>query len=200
MDEKFASDLHPSDAEKSNCTRYGCNGFARFLFIVFGCLGILSSLYGVISCDFFTLDSPPTSTSFPDSISRIGLFSYSTLPLQQDSSSLLEFSASCTPYDNQFMASDFSGFFQAAQFAAVIAPCLAAIAILIHAMEWLNCRFFGSFISPIILYLLACLVQGYTFVIYGETDFWYVFTSLWCMLPRYSCSLTIIVQFWRERI
>jgi hypothetical protein len=104
----------------------------------------------------------------------IGIFSYSSQgntihPWDLGSRS------TCIPYEYQFWESDFGPLFWTAQLAALLAPSVGGLALLIQCLEIMVQRhFLQNFLLVVFLYLMASLIQGYTFAIYGVMDFWYV--------------------------
>lgn len=163
--------------------RYSTIG--RILLFLSTLLAIGCSVYTGLSCTFFEIESPPEDgvSGFPEGTASIGLYSYSldfnaTGFVEDDRRNLFipeeyipDFST-CIPYEDLFWQSDFTPFFWSAQIAALAAPGLAVLAMLFRFIEMIRGQFYGSFLSPILFYIVACIFQGYTFVIYGETEFW----------------------------
>ncbi len=131
---------------------------------------LLCSIYTTLSCRFLTIQGISSNQSVLSlNTKSIGIFSYSTL----ENGNSLNFSH-CIPYENQFWLSDFGPFFWTTQFAAFLAPCFGGLAFVIQSVEIFQNLFLGNFVLSVILYLMASLVQGYTFLLYGAFDFWYV--------------------------
>jgi hypothetical protein len=77
-------------------------------------------------------------------------------------------SEDCPFYDKQFWnESSNDAIFLTVQLAAIVAPSLATVALLLNLVEFACCcRFTCSFFLPIVLYFAACLVQASTFFMY----------------------------------
>jgi hypothetical protein len=139
---------------------------------------VACSVYSALSCDFYAF-AKQLSPPFETGTTSIGIFHYAT------SSDYV----TCIVYDEQFWRSPFNGFFWTAQFAAIVAPCLGILAMTLNLVEVVFVRFRGSFLVPVVFYLLACLIQCCTFMIYGEINFWYDKTRV---LPIHPCSYKLI--------
>ena len=153
---------------------------------------IACSILTILSCDFFrlvtTVQEAPANLS---GASSVGIFSYST----EQENGILD-TATCQTYATSgsliFQPSDWMGaMWIVAQYAALLAPCLAACATLLTAVELLFGKFFGSFLLPLVLYLLAFAVQGLTFFMYNEKNVCFrLDTSLSDELIQNSCQLS----------
>ena len=76
---------------------------------------------------------------------------------------------SCQAYgtsDNYFIQ---GAMWITAQYASLIAPCLALCAMLLTVIEIFFGTFCGSFLIPLLLFLLVFAVQGLTFFAYNES-------------------------------
>jgi hypothetical protein len=102
--------------------------------------------------------------------SSVGIFSYAT-----QSRDGFVGSEACQAYasngGNMFRPSDWMGtMWTIAQYAALIAPCLATCATLVTMSELFFGKFCGSFLIPSLLYILAFATQGFTFFMYNEEE------------------------------
>jgi hypothetical protein len=76
-------------------------------------------------------------------------------------------SEDCPFYDKHFWnESSSDAIFLTVQLAAIVAPSLATLAMLLNLVEFACCRFTCSFFLPIVLYFAASLVQASTFLMY----------------------------------
>jgi hypothetical protein len=140
-----------------------------FIFLAGGCV---CAYLAADSCEFFSYTSKEPDQLpepfFNVTTSSVGLFGYY----------FDETDDSCTHYDNQFIhASDNDGwnaYFVTAQFAAVIGPSCAALAWIINLIEWLFWSNQCTYVLVVILLMMGFTIQGLTFMIYGQQEFWYV--------------------------
>jgi hypothetical protein len=136
---------------------------------------IACSALTILSCDFFVLSSSTTQNVLDVTTSTgIGLFSFEEDPTLVNESTIVVNGAICQPYSSEGKFWDSNDWMNTmwviAQYSSLVAPLLAACAWLMSLAELLFGRFRGSFILPIILFLLACFVQGATFFMYGQLD------------------------------
>jgi hypothetical protein len=129
---------------------------------------IACSSLTIVSCDFFQLIAAigENNTTMLDlsTVPRIGIFSYQ-----------IDQAGTCRAYldtgTTLFQPSDWMGtIWIIAQYAALLAPALGALASLLTLAELMFGKFSGSFLVPALLYLLACASQGITFFTYNEED------------------------------
>jgi len=124
--------------------------------------GLACSIYSVFSCQFFTFsgqlqNAPP----YPDTTTNIGLYYYESATNPN----------TCVLYEDD---SDWNTSQRTAQYASVIAPGLVILAVLLSVIEVTLYSFRGSFIIPILLFLLASFIQVLSLFMYGQADFWCV--------------------------
>jgi len=208
------------DEEKEDgrmcCGIIRCSTIGRILLFLCSLLAIGCSVYTGLSCTFFEIRSPPEEgvANFPEGTATIGLFSYSidpdattASPEEEDGRRSLfipeeyvpDFSV-CVPYEELFWQSDFSPFFWTAQIASLAAPGLGVLAMFFRFVETIRGRFFGSFLSPIVFYIVACVVQGYTFVIYGETEFCFGDNPYGCRLKDGYFAVAAMVLYYLSSV
>ena len=120
----------------------------------------------VLGCEFFwykSLDAsilPPPYTNQTEGY--VGILRYK----DED--------GKCQFYDGLFLQSnDFNNMFVASQFAAVVGPAAAFLALSLNTVEWLCCRLSCTYILAFLLLFLAFSAQALTFLIYGQDEFWY---------------------------
>jgi hypothetical protein len=118
-----------------------------------------------LSCEFFKFDaSDEAEFIMPfENITQayVGILRYT-----------LEKGGECVDYKDNFMETSFGEMFQAAQFCAVAAPSMAFVAWMVNFADMLFCSFMCSFLLSCLLFLGACIIQGCTFLVYGQTEFW----------------------------
>jgi hypothetical protein len=146
--------------------------------------GCVCAYFAAISCEFFSYSDHKDATQLPEpylnvTSATVGLFGYFD---EADAD------GSCTNYEASFDMDDddFSAYFITAQFAAIIGPSCAALAWLLNGVEWLWWSNQCTYVLVICLLMLAFSVQGLTFMIYGQKEFWYVLPSwLWLAVVYY---------------
>jgi hypothetical protein len=138
---------------------------------------VACSVFAARSCEFFSyesLDGEPWEgfePPFKDVIkASVGLFRYS---LQTDGTSI-KFGDECVGYSNWSNVGT-SNLFQAAQWCAVFAPWAGGLAWSMNLFEFCCCEMFGSFFITSSLFFAAAILQGCSFFVFGDTNFWYVF-------------------------
>lgn len=146
--------------------------FLTFFLLAGGCIcGYLAAM----SCEFVSLQSQRPELLPGVFVNRteadVGIFSY-----QNDK-------GDCTLYQDNFMqakdAGDFNAYFITAQFAAVIGPSCGAMAWLINLIEWLFWSNTCTYLMAVAMLICSFGMQGMTFMIYGQREFWYVFCFVW---------------------
>lgn len=127
------------------------------------------------TCQFLRFESITNATNlgppFDDGVSEgwMGIFRYQ-VTMEGGDESVVE--SGCTLYDGQFGRAP-TGTLIASQICAVVAPCLAFLAVLVSIFDVLWCRFYGNFIAMTTLLLTAAAVQGGTFIIFAQPSFCY---------------------------
>jgi hypothetical protein len=143
--------------------------FCRLIIFAFGGGGIACSVLGTLSCEFFSIQIVDDS-DLPDpwaglDQASVGMFAYSASNNKQDEE--------CIDYEDNFWNSSvFNEFFVSAQLCAILAPSFGFLAWLHSLVEAFSCSCFCSCASTAILFALALVAQGGTFMIYGQTGFW----------------------------
>lgn len=145
----------------------------RFLFLFFGSGAIVSSVFSVYSCEFFSyrsLDGQPWEGLTPPfdelASASVGLFRYSATI---SDGSL--FGESCVNYEDWTDVGD-QVYFYAAQWCSLIAPVAAFLALLQITCECLFCRLKGSYMLNRFLFISASTLQMCSFLVFSETQFW----------------------------
>jgi hypothetical protein len=95
-----------------------------------------------------------------------------------------------------------SGTWVAAQFCALFAVILGGLAWFVNLFETFFCSFYCSFIIGSILLILAAGLQACTFLIFADTDFWYVpracfdeYIDYTFLIPLVSIFLFVFQKF-----
>lgn len=165
---------HDSSTGSSSIVVRNTGTTGKFLLLLTAVVALMCSIYTILSCKFLIVQGVPSSLSstsegalFVNTTKAIGIFSYST----QDSSNPLEFTTSCLSYDHQFWESDRGPLFWSAQLSALLAPSVGGLALMIQLIEMMRRQFLRNFLLVVFLYLMASLIQAYTFAIYGALDF-----------------------------
>jgi len=174
----------------------------RFLIFVTNVLAVFCSVFTVISCRFFSVDElpddvkeypivneiiqpPPQSQSNNNSTHSyyFGIFGHHVPTMMivteetttsGDSSPIIEYVESCIPYEAQLWNSPIGPFLLLAQFTSLLAPCMGGMAFLVQIIPpAVTCgEKFSTTCISIVLFGFATLLQGSTFVLYGDTNFW----------------------------
>jgi hypothetical protein len=148
----------------------------RLFLSVITCGAIANSILSILSCEFFSyqaLDGKPwegLSAPFDDlAEASVGLFGYSTHIGNQ----LGPFGKSCISYDEWRDVSQ-ETYFYAAQWCSMVAPGVAALALIQMVLEWCCCRLRGSYFVIRLLFVIAALLQLGSFLVFFESQYWYV--------------------------
>lgn len=158
-------------------SRQACAYAIKTFIIMLGCGGIaLSVLASTQTCEFlrFRSMSELEDTLFAQAnvTGWVGIFSYQLDSfLENDNGEQQQQPTGvCMNYEGQFQNAP-NAFVVTSQFCAVIAPCLAFVAISMALCELLFCAFPGSFLGATVFFLAAAGVQGGTFAIFAEPTF-----------------------------
>jgi hypothetical protein len=140
------------------------------------CGAIANSILSILSCEFFSyeaLDGEPWEGLTPpfDNLAEasVGLFGYST----KIGDGYGVFGNSCMKYEDWRDISQQS-YFSVAQWCSLIAPVLAALALLQMVLEWCWCRLRASYFIIRVLFVFAALLQLASFLVFFESQYWYV--------------------------
>jgi hypothetical protein len=135
------------------------------------------SVLVVFSCEFFsyrTLDGQPWEELIPpfDALSSgsVGLFSYST-KVAQEGIELSFLDGECVEYDNPWETGR-TDYWIIAQWCAVVAPATGFLALFQLILEMIFCRLRCSFLLITLLFLAASGLQGCSFMIFSDREFW----------------------------
>ena len=137
------------------------------MFLV-GALAILCSVSTTLNCEFlfYTMRNGASNPQPPFDMlpsSYVGLFSYKETPDEQ-----------CIRYMHTFLKSTFGQFFQTAMICAVAAPALATLAWFMNLVEFCFCEMECSNFVASLCFQMAMILQGLTFLVFAQGDFWYV--------------------------
>lgn len=177
----------------------------KVLLLLIAAVALVCSIYTALSCKFLIIQGAPSS-SLSSTLSTIkaelvplanttttvaiGIFSFSTLD-DHDKTNPLDFASYCIPYENQFWESDRGPLFWSAQLSALLAPCVGGLALMIQLVEIMRRHFLRNFLLVVFLYLMASLIQGYTFAIYGAMDFCWQEEEIECTLSESGYSSVV---------
>jgi hypothetical protein len=146
----------------------------RFYVLFLAVAGIVFSILVAYSCQFFsyrTLDGEPWVDLMPpfDTMPRasVGLFSYS----EQTDSIVIFDRGVCLDYENPFETGQ-NDLWNIAQYCAIGAPCAAFLAFAQLLLEMSCCRLYGSNAWIALLFLAASVLQGCSFMIFADGEFW----------------------------
>lgn len=124
---------------------------------------------------------------------NVGIFKYEiTEFVNRDGSS------GCIKFDDRFAQQQGYPSVATAQFCALIAPIMAALAIFATLFDFCACNFPGSYLISSLLLLIASGVQAGTFTMVADPAFWYVPSSILCSPCRFCkwpTHLRLFYQF-----
>jgi hypothetical protein len=98
----------------------------------------------------------------------VGLFSFSELTTSKAN---IVFGDQCVPYDDWSEAGH-NRLFYIAQWCSMAAPVAAVLAWTQIVLEMMCCRLRGSFALISFLFLAATALQGCTFMVFTDSQFW----------------------------
>jgi len=147
----------------------------RFFFLLLTSAAIGASLVATFSCQFFTyqaldgevwegLEGP--YQNLPEA--SVGLFGFSESISPDDA-----LGSACQRYNDWYNVG-LGDAVQIAQVASLAAPILAFLAWVQILVEFLCCRVYGGLCCMSTLFFLAAGAQACTFLLFANTDFWYV--------------------------
>lgn len=157
---------------------YSClDHVKRAYILLLGLAAVFFSIIVVYSCEFFsyrTLDGEPWEGLMApfDTLSsaRVGLFSFSSA-VGNDSIEVSFLDGECEEYDNPWEAGQ-SDYWIIAQWCAVVAPVAGFLAFIQLVWEMILCRLRCSFVLITLLFLAASGLQGCSFMVFADTEFW----------------------------
>ena len=136
--------------------------------------GITLSILTVYSCQFFSygsIDGEPWGglTAPFDTLAEasVGLLSYS----EQIESTSVFTRDSCVDYENLFHMG-MNDMWTVAQYCAIAAPVAGFVALAQLLSEMCYCRLYCSNVWIPLLFLAACVLQGCTFMLFMDGEFW----------------------------
>ena len=145
------------------------------------CGAIVFSVMSMLSCNFFHMDSVTNepwhglNPALDDAIAvDMGLFQY-RITQSNDTSFDAEIDGVCSSYGGRFQNLDFhmnDDLWTVAQACAVYAPVVAFLGVILALLEACCCSFFGSSIFPGLLYLGSFALQGTTFLLFVQSEYW----------------------------
>lgn len=146
----------------------------RCYIFILALAGITFSILVVYSCQFFayrSLDGEPWKDMMPpfDTLAQasVGLFSYSE---QTDSVGIFDREA-CIEYSNPFETGQ-NDLWTVALYCAIGAPVAGFVALAQLLLENCFCRLYCSNVWIALLFLAACVLQGCTFMVFADGEFW----------------------------
>ena len=140
-----------------------------------GICAIASSIFCVYSCQFFsfrTLSGQPWEGLVPpfntvDS-ATVGFFAYS---VNTQHSHKYVFGDGCIPYADWAQVGQ-NTFFTVSQWCGIFAPVAAILGCIVNFIELCCCTSFATYLVSLFFFLAALLLQGGTFAIFGDNEFW----------------------------
>jgi len=150
---------------------------------------IALSILVCFSCEFFsyrTLDGQPW-VKLPNPFDRlsqasVGLFSF-TSTVANDGIELSITDGNCVEYEEPWEVGR-NDFWVTAQYASIAAPAVGFLASFQMVLEMVFCRLRCSSVLIPILFFAASALQGCTFMIFAEREFWYVCSAVHCSALR----------------
>jgi hypothetical protein len=141
------------------------------MFILLGG-GCVCAYFAAVSCEFFHYESLQPDL-LPEPFYNVTATSVGLLSFTDPATN-----GTCTNYNDLWIQAaqhgDFNPYFITAQFAALIGPCCGAVAWLINLLEWLFWSNQCTYVLAVAALMMAFSIQGLTFLIYGQRQFWYV--------------------------
>ena len=147
---------------------------SRLYVLLLGICAIGASILLLFSCQMFSYEiseefkeglAPPFDQL---SSASIGLFSYSELTTTEEDAI---FGDKCIQY-NDWENEGQNVYFSVARIAAIVAPVLGFLAWIQVFFDMICCRLCGSFILISLLFFTASAIQGCTFLVFADSEFW----------------------------
>jgi hypothetical protein len=149
----------------------------RAYILLLGLAAIGFSVIVVYSCEFFTyrsLDGQPWEGLMPpfDSLASasVGLFSFSGT-VSEETIDLSFLDGQCIEYDKPWTTGQ-SDYWFIAQWCTIAAPAAGFLAWIQLVLETVWCRLRCSFLLITLLFLAASALQGCSFLIFADREFW----------------------------
>lgn len=149
--------------------------FARLYILLLGLGAIGASVMLLFSCQFFSYQTTDGESSegleapFDQlSTASVGLFSFSELTKTHEDAI---FGDQCVKYEDWQIAGQ-NVYFSVAQIAAIAAPVLGFLAWIQVFFDMICCRLCGSFVFISLLFFTASALQGCTFLVFADSEFW----------------------------
>jgi hypothetical protein len=111
---------------------------------------------------------PPFDTLVQASV---GLFSYSTAVIEDGIEISLMDGSSCIQYDDPWDVGQ-NDYWNIAQYVSIAAPAAGLLGLVQLLLEMCFCRLRCSFLLIAFLFLAASALQGCTFMIFADREFW----------------------------
>ena len=147
----------------------------RVYLLLLATAAIISSLLLIFSCQFFSYRSVDGEiwegfdTPFDElSTASVGLFRYSETTTSNENVFLGD---QCLTYPTLEDAGH-NVYFFVAQWCSIAAPIVAFLAYLMLLLEMVYCRLSGSFCLFSFLFFAAGALQGCSFLVFANTNFW----------------------------
>lgn len=155
--------------------------------------GVVCSYYALRSCEFFSYKSndptilPGPFYNVPEGY--VGLFYH----YDYEGGDGADLTTCDQFYDNFFVlqSDEWNLLFKIGQIAAVVGPAGAATAFLLNIMEWCCWQLTWTFFITFFMLFCGFVGQGLTFMIYGQTEFWYEFVYFFCIHLSPSFPTTV---------
>jgi hypothetical protein len=132
----------------------------------------------IFSCEFFSyrsLDGQPWEGLMPpfDTLASagVGLFSYSETVASEGIELSFLSKGGCVEYDSPWETGQ-SQYWTIAQWCAIVAPAAGFLAWIQLILEMIYCRLRCSFFLITLLFLVASGLQGCSFLIFADREFW----------------------------
>jgi len=177
--EGSSNSRRPKSRSQSNgnaCIWLDCVKRTYILLLSFAAIAF--SIMVVFSCEFFsyrTLDGQPWEglVSPFDSLTSasVGLFSFSATSNATDAIQLSILNGECVEYENPWETGQ-SHFWIVAQWCSIAAPVAGFLAWAQLILEMIFCRLRCSFLLITLLLLAASGLQGCTYLIIADREFW----------------------------
>lgn len=169
----------PSQEQQPRNATYNClDHIKRAYILLLALTAVAFSVIVVFSCEFFsyrTLDGQPWEGLMPpfDSLASasVGLFSYSETVTEYGIELSFSPDGDCIEYENPWETGQ-SDYWIIAQWCAVVAPAAGFLAWIQLVLEMVFCRLRCSFLLITLLFLAASGLQGCSFMIFADREFW----------------------------
>jgi hypothetical protein len=150
----------------------------RIYILLLAIAAVVFSVMVVFSCEFFSyrsLNGEPWEGLVPpfDSLAgaSVGLFSYSETIVEESIQSTFMTDGSCIEYEDPLDVGQ-NDLWRVAQYCSMVAPVAGFLAFAQLILEMIFCRLRGSSLLITLLFFGASGLQGCTFMIFTDREFW----------------------------